>query len=305
MRELIEVYRNSVQTWEIDQMGHMNVQFYVDKATAGLAVLGQHLGLGPEFTRREGARLVTCDQHIRFLREQRAGAPLRLRAGVLAANARRLRVYLELTNPASGEVAATFINEAELLDVTSREPRPLPEAVLERAERLRAELPDYAAPRGLELTPPRPAPRLEEADALGMLATYLGPVQPTMCDLDGRLATRAYMGIVSDSIPNLLVETLSHDRSQSKIGGAALEYRFVYHRAPRPGDIVTVCSAVRAIAAKTYNFCHWLFDAVSGEAIATAEAVAIMFDLQARKAIPIPDEARARLERFLIPSLSV
>jgi len=303
MAELIEVYRNSVQTWEIDQMGHMNVQFYVDKATAGLAVLGLHLGLGPDFARREGARLVARDQHIRFLREQRPGAPLRMHAGVLDADADSLRIYQELTNPASGEIAATFVTEVDLLDLTSRTRRPLPASALERARQLRAELPAHAAPRGLELSAPRPAPSLAQADALGMLATYLSPVQPAMCDGDGVLATRAYMGIVSDSIPNLLVQILGHDRSKGRTGGAALEYRFVYRQAPRVGDIVAVRSAIRSIAPKSYSFCHWLFDVASGEAIATAEAVAIMFDLEARKAIPIPDEARAKLERFLIPDI--
>ncbi len=29
---MIELARSSVQTWECDQMGHMNVQFYVEKA---------------------------------------------------------------------------------------------------------------------------------------------------------------------------------------------------------------------------------------------------------------------------------
>src|SRR5690625_1698992 len=112
----IEVYRNSVQTWESDQMGHMNVQFYVDKSASGLAVLAHFLGLGPEFTRTEKARLVHREQHIRFLREQHPGAPLKMVAGILDANPDRLRVYQELTNTFNGEVAATFSSEVQLLD---------------------------------------------------------------------------------------------------------------------------------------------------------------------------------------------
>lgn len=301
----LEVYRNSVQAWEIDQMGHMNVQFYVDKSAAALAVLSHYLKLGPDFTRRTGACLVPCQHHIRFLREQRPGAPLRITAGTLAAGPERLRIYQEMTNAASQEVAATFTLEAELVDLKTRATRPMPTTAQAAAQRLHVELPDYAAPRGLELYPPRPAPTLDEAEALGMLATYHGVVSPAMCDNDGWLATRAYMGIVSDAVPNLLVQIYGVDRSDSGVGGAALEYRFVYRRAPRAGDLITVRSAVKQVAARTYTFAHWLFDLSTGHALATAEVVAVMLDLQARRAIEIPAEIRTSLERHLVPGITV
>lgn len=301
----IEVYRNSVQSWEIDQMGHMNVQFYVDKSAAALAVLSHYLGLGPDFTRRSSARLQPCQHHIRFLREQHSGAPLRMTAGVLAAGPQRLRIYQEMTNAASDEVAATFILEAELQDLETRASRPLPAVARTAAQRLQVDLPAHAAPRGLELQAPRLGPTLPEAESLGMLPSYHGVVSPAMCDSDGRLATRAYMGIVSDAVPNLLVQIYGADRTDSGLGGAALEYRFVYRRAPRAGDLITVRSAIKQVASKAYTFAHWLFDLSSGEAIATAEVVAVLLDLEARRAIEIPDHMRAALERHLIPGIEV
>lgn len=301
----IEVYRNSVQAWEIDQMGHMNVQFYVDKSVSALAIFSHHLGLGPDFTGREGARLVAREHHIRFLREQLPGAPLRVVSGVLAAAPDRLRIYQEMTNAASGEVAATFVIEAELLDIQSREARPLPGTALAAAEGLLMELPAHGAPRGLQLQPPRQSPTLAEADALGMLTTYHSMVSPAMCDADGWLATRAYMGVVSDSIPNLLVQIYGVDRSQIGIGGAALEYRFAYRRAVRAGDLITLRSGIKQVGSKTYVFVHWLFDLTTGEALATAEAVAVMLDLKARRAIEIPAEFRELLERHMHPELGV
>lgn len=305
MPEPIEVYRNSVQTWETDQMGHMNVQFYVDNATSALAVLSHHLGLGPQFARREGARLVAREHHIRFLREQRPGAPLRIVAGVLDASPNALRIYFEMSNAASKEVAATFVADVDLLDIASRTKRPLSSAVLNAAERLRVELPAHGAPRGIELHPPRPAPTLAEAEQLGMLPTYYGVVTPGMCDADGWQATRSYMGVVSDAVPNLLVQMYGEDRSKSGIGGAALEYRLCYRKALRPGDLITLRSGIKQVATKTYTFAHWMFDLSTGEAIATAEVVAVMLDLQARKAIEIPADTRTVLERFVRGELGV
>ena len=69
---MIELARSSVQTWECDQMGHMNVQFYVEKACDALAAFGAGLGLGPRALAHQGQVLEPADHHIRFLRELQA-----------------------------------------------------------------------------------------------------------------------------------------------------------------------------------------------------------------------------------------
>lgn len=306
MSEMIEVARSSVQTWECDQMGHMNVQFYVEKAGQGLAALSLALGLGPRFARNEGARLFVRDHHVRFLREQRPGAPFFIRAGVLEARDFGLRVYEEMVSTVSGEPAASFIAEVELLDEETREVKPLPAKAKEAAKKLIVELPVHGSPRGLEIYEPRLAPKLKDADGMGMVRTWTGEVETAQCDGQGFLLIRHFMGIVSDGIPNLLAQTNGTDRSKTpSVGGAALEYRFVYRRHPRVGDVLTLRSGLKQVGPKTYTWCHWLFDLESGEAVATAEAVAIALDLTTRKAIPIPDEMRANLESLVIEGLGV
>ncbi len=215
MGEMIDVARSSVQTWQSDQMGHMNVQFYMEQATQGLAALGVHLGLGPRFSAAEGARLAARTHHVRFLREQRPGAPFTIRAGVLDVRDFGLTVYEEMTNTVSGEVAATFTGEVELLDEDSREIKPLPARARTAAKALLMELPAHGAPRGLQIQPPRPAPTLKEAEALGLVYTWMGEIQPGQCDAQGFLHTRHFMGIVSDSIPNLLGQMRGDDRSKA------------------------------------------------------------------------------------------
>jgi acyl-CoA thioester hydrolase len=306
MSEMIEVARSSVQTWECDQMGHMNVQFYVEKAGAGLAALSLALGLGPRASRGEDARLFVRDHHVRFLREQRPGAPFFIRAGVLETRDFGLRVYEEMVNTVSGEPAASFIAEVEWLDEETREVKPLPAKAKAAAKNLVVELPVHGSPRGLEIYEPRPAPKLKEADAMGMVRTWQGEIETPQCDGQGFLTIRHFMGIVSDGIPNLLAQTSGADRSRTPtVGGAALEYRFVYRRHPRVGDVLTLRSGLKQVGPKTYTWCHWLFDLETGEAIATAEAVAIALDLTTRKAIPIPEEMRANLESLVIEGLGV
>ncbi|MDO8838960.1 MAG: acyl-ACP thioesterase [Parvibaculum sp.] len=306
MSEMIEVARSSVQTWESDQMGHMNVQFYVDKAGQGLAALALHLGLGPRFARADGARFFVRDHHVRFLREQRPGAPFFIRAGILEPRDFGLRVYEEMVNTVSGEVAATFIAEVELLDGESREVKPLPAKAKAAAKALVVDLPVHGSPRGLDIYTPRPSPKLAEADAMGMVRTWQGEIDASQCDSHGFLTIRHFMGIVSDGIPNLLAQTSGADRSRTPtVGGAALEYRFVYRRHPRAGDVLTLRSGLKNVGPKIYTWCHWLFDLETGEAIATAEAVAVALDLTTRKAIAIPDEMRTNLESLVIDGLGV
>jgi acyl-CoA thioester hydrolase len=113
------------------------------------------------------------------------------------------------------------------------------------------------------------------------------------------------MGRVSDGIPNLIAQTRGEDRSTSRLGGAALEYRFIYRTPAREGDLLVLKSGLKNVGAKTYVWCHWLFDGETGEPISTSEAVAISMDLVERKAIDIPPDMRANLERMIIPGLSV
>jgi acyl-CoA thioester hydrolase len=302
---MIEVARSSVQTWECDQMGHMNVQFYVAKADEGMAALGAALGLSARALGSERATLVPRDQHIRFHRELRPGAPFAVHAGVLLAKNEGLIVYQEMRNIATDTVAATFVTRTEWADTSVRGGLPLPINAIAKSAPLTIDLPEQGRPRGLELTPARPSPSLSDAEQMGLITTFRGAVLREHCDAHGYMLPRHYMGRISDAIPNLIAQTRGEDRSTSSRGGAALEYRFVYRTPAREGDVMILKSGLRTVGSKTYAWCHWLFDAETGDCFATAEAVAIAMDLTTRKAIDIPDDMRAGLERLVVPGLSV
>ena len=80
---MITVYRNSVQSWEIDQMGHMNVQFYFEKALQGCVVLWNKLGINEQPIELGNTYLSLARAHIRFLKEQKPGAPFFLNMGIV------------------------------------------------------------------------------------------------------------------------------------------------------------------------------------------------------------------------------
>ena len=302
---MIEIGLGSVQSWECDVMGHMNVQFYVARVGDSLPALALALGLGPSQCRTLDAELVPVDQHIRFLRELRPGEPFAIFGGVLACDGDRLRLYQEMRNTLTGAVAASFITVAALVDGERRFGLPLPEAVKVRAAALAEALPEHGRPRGLTLDPPRPRPDWAEADRLGLLLTQQVAVGPQECDWRGLMVTRAVIARVADSIPNMVAKTRGADRSVENAGGAALEYRLIYHATPRQGDVLALRAGIKSIGAKAFIWGHWLFDRESGAAVATTEAVAVTFDLATRKSLALGEAMRQSLGRFLVPGLSV
>lgn len=285
-------------------MGHMNVQFYVAKADEGLSAIAARLGLSPRAQGSDRAALIPREQHIRFHRELRPGAPYVVTAGVLTAKSEGLILYQEMQNIVARTVAATFVTRAEWADAMIRGGLPLPVVAVAKAAPHMIDLPEHGRPRGLDMAPPRPAPTLADAEALGLMTTLRGTVLREHCDAHGYMHLRHYMGRLSDSIPNLIAQTRGEDRSASSNGGAALEYRFVYRMAAREGDMLVIKSGLRSVSSKTYVWCHWMFDGETGECFATAEAVAVAMDLTTRKAIEIPPDMRAQLESLVIPGLS-
>jgi acyl-CoA thioester hydrolase len=283
-------------------MGHMNVRHYFGRANDGLSVLLLQLGLPPRRLHEQGLALRARDQHLRFSRELRPGAGFALQAGVVAESTQLLTAYEELRNMAD-EVSATIVSECALLDLGSGEAAPWPTPLLEAAARARCELPPYAAARGVVQRASRTRPTREQVLALGMLPGFLGPVLHTDCDERGFMRESACMGRISDGISHFFRGL--HGARPTGVGGAALEYRFVFHAWPRLSDVIEVRSALSALGPKTMQVTHYLFELASGACFASSQAVVVWFDLNARKAIVIPDDVQAELQPQVIADLAI
>jgi acyl-CoA thioester hydrolase len=284
-------------------MGHMNVRHYFARANHGLAVLALELGLPPSLLRSQGLVLRARDQHVRFMRELRPGAYFSMLAGVVAASEERLSVYEEMRFVSKPEPAASILSEVTLVEAATGRAVPFSSSVLERARALETVPPQETAPRGIERVTPRPAPLRSDAIAQRLAGAFLGPVLPEDCDASGAMHEAAFMARVSDGIGHFFHQ-LRGDRLQN-IGGAALEYRYVFYERPKLGDVIEVRSGLKGLGNKTTNLCHWIFDVETGRCAATSEAVAVSFDLTTRKSVDIPPEARAVMESRIVPGLTI
>lgn len=306
---MIELRLSSVQASECDAMGHFNVRFYVARAVEGLASLRLALGLDLESGAAGGVDLVLREHHLRFIREMRAGTPFGVRGGIIGIDGEVLKIYQEfhaIAADGATHVAAAVLADLQAVDRESRAPVRLPPALRDNAAGLAVEVPAAHAPRGLRRDPPRPTPTIAEAEALGLVHCLKAPIAVEDCDARGFMRTDAYIARVWEGTPNLMA-TLSGGRrvSDPRIGGAALEYRLAYRKRPRHGDLIGMWSGLKNLGGKTTVWGHWVFDLVSGEAVATAETVAIRFDLETRKAISLTEADQAALAHHVVPGLSI
>jgi acyl-CoA thioester hydrolase len=180
----VEVWRGGVNTWECDDMGHMNVRFYVARAMEGLAGLAAELGMPHAFSPAANATLLVREHHIRFLREAMARASLHMRGWVADLGESDARLMLVLYHSVTGEPAATFQTLVDHVTPIDGRPFPWSTATRERAEALTAPIPDFAAARSLSLEPFDSQASLERAPSAPArsrtrIATYSAACGPS------------------------------------------------------------------------------------------------------------------------------
>ena len=133
MGEWITTYRGTVYPRHLDHMGHMNVQYYVEKFDEGVWHLFAALGLTPSYMRERKRGMAAVEMNIKYKRELYAGDLIVVRSGVLAVTGRSLRMLHEMTNGETGEVAAVQEAVAVHLDREARRAIPFPEEIAARA----------------------------------------------------------------------------------------------------------------------------------------------------------------------------
>ncbi|TAL98033.1 MAG: thioesterase [Paraburkholderia sp.] len=115
------VYRDRVRAEWVDYNGHLRDAFYLLLFSYATDVLIDQIGLD-DATRRERARSIyTLEAHVNYLHEIKEGAPVRVDVRVLAHDAKRLHVYLEMLTDARAEPVAT--GEQMLLHVDTSGPK--------------------------------------------------------------------------------------------------------------------------------------------------------------------------------------
>ncbi len=299
------LYQGSVNTWECDDGGHLNVRFHFERAFVGLAHMARALELPRANTESAGSTLIAQEVHVRFLKEARPGAPLIMHGGVVELGESDATLCLDMRHH-DGAPGTAFTFKVRHVETRGLRSFPWSERTKAVAKRLKCKLPDHAKPRSIDLSK-TPAQATRQG-AIDLGATRIGGalVQPDQCDALGRLRGEHFPGRISDSVPTLLAPYRQANAADGTTpAGAVVEARVVFRKFPRAGELIEVHSGIVELGDKTLRLVHWVVDPESGAAWASMEAVALTFDTKTRKAIQPSAEARARIEKLVVNGLSV
>jgi hypothetical protein len=143
-------------------------------------------------------------------------------------------------------------------------------------------------------------------EASGLRSLHPRRISADECDADGDFVASRILDLFwagDPARPGAGVPLLDavHGR---KFGWATLESRNVLFEVPRVGTRVQSFSAEVQLARKT-SFRHlWVFDLERERLLALASLVNLAFDIEARRAIEIPQSIRAQIESEHHPDLA-
>ena len=307
---MIALWQGSANQWDCDEMGHMNVRVYVEKAMEGLGTFAHAIHMPHAFESEALSTLIPVDQHIRFLREVHPGRPLTMNGCVLEVGDTELVLYQELRH-ADGAPAAAFRTRLIHAEAKSAKPFAWSARTRKALEALIEVAPTDTLPRSIQ--PDGPSRSIDEISKDIALANNaprigMGTVPASHCDRHGRMQTEWFMGRISDSVPNLLYawrNAVAKAAGDNRTGGAVLEYRLKYHAYPEAGDLFEAYSSFARAEEKFHSLVHWLIDPVTGKPWLTSEVVAVTFDLDTRKIIKTQPEHVEILKKAAPPGLSI
>ncbi|CAN7498252.1 thioesterase family protein [Aminobacter sp. LjRoot7] len=307
---LRDVWRGGVATWECDEMGHMNTRFYVARCMEAIAMLFGQAGLPRLFAPTSATTLAIRTMHIRFLREARAGTSMHISAGFSAIGDGTAEIVAMMFDSASNDCAATFRLGLGHVATADGGKRPWPEAFAHRVATELVDTPRLALPRGVGDLPATTSASGARAEQLGLHLLGQGAVPHQACDPWGKFLPHAFVGAMADSVRNIITPLrelcASHsDRAGPHFGAAALEFLIRLDDLPGSGDCWEVRSGLACGDGRTMNIVNWMLDPFSGKPVGSMEVVAICFDLETRKLIPIAPAAQAELAAWIVPNLAL
>ena len=291
------IYKNSVQLHEIDNLGHMNVQYYLkhclDSCILNLKIynlISNHPNIEESFFLEK--------VNIRYLNEQRLGAPFSINFYISKIENDKILILQEMENLETKKISSTFILSFKIRKQIKMIKNKFENFLMDYPNKFKI-APSYAEIRGLLNINKLKLSYEKLLDYPKIFNTFCGIAKNKDSNNSDTLDAADYMGIVSASVPNLLMMS-NHSISKTNIGGAAVEYEFYFNEFVKTGTCIKLLSGLRNIKNKTYTWSHWLIDIDKEKILAEANAVIVTMDLKKRKSVQIPNKMKVALEKIIL-----
>lgn len=126
----------------VDFNGHLSEAYYALVFGFGTDAVMEHVGLDADYRARTGCSLYTAELHIRYLREVRGDAELRVDTRVVGSGGKKMHLCHEMS--VAGRLVATEEVMALHVDQAAGRATPFPQEVADRLNALAEPAPDYA-----------------------------------------------------------------------------------------------------------------------------------------------------------------
>ena len=136
MSDLLLTYRGAVYPWHCDQMGHMNVMWYVGKFDEATWNLFAAMGVTTAFLRERKRGMAAVQQNITYRRELVAGDTVTVHSAFLEIRDKVARFVHEMRHGETGELAAYCLLTGVHIDAEARRACPFPQEILARGKSL-------------------------------------------------------------------------------------------------------------------------------------------------------------------------
>ena len=163
-------------------MGHMNVMWYTGKFDEASWSLLAHVGVTRSFLESRNHGMAALQQNITYKRELRAGDIVTIRSGVLEVGNKIVRIFHEMRNEVTLEVAAFANITGIYMDTRERRSLPIPTEV---AENIRAKQLDPSSHYWAERLPSIPNPKSLAQQEVAIEAK----VSSGLCDVSGKVTS--------------------------------------------------------------------------------------------------------------------
>ncbi len=278
------LHTTTVTENQIDHLGHMNVMFYGAHAGTGATVLLDELGIRSASTvAADTSAIIERDRYTRHHREQLLGAQLEVHGGVVDSTQDGIRLYEELLNAETGEVAATFVL-SYAGDVADPDIAPT------------IEVPEHGRARSLSLDhePTTDPPSLELLRERDIAIRQVRTVTVAEAGTAGGASIDLVADLVWAGVPleGRGYQEFHEGPEGTRIGWATMETRATWARRPSAGDRVQSFAAEVDIAHKTVQSHHWVYDVDRGDLVCAFSTVSLAFDPVRRRSVEIPDHVR-------------
>lgn len=129
-------YRGAVYPWHCDQMGHMNVMYYVGKFDEATWQLFGALGITGTHLRETESGLAAVQQNLSYKKELFAGSVIDIFSRVVSIRDKTIVFIHEMRDVESDALAATCEITAVHIDRHTRKAAPFPDRIIEAVKAL-------------------------------------------------------------------------------------------------------------------------------------------------------------------------